>query len=373
MLKSLMAHSMRETTGLPPGCAASITLPELSLETAKSLFSLAVPLAYLPKRAHAKFLDMAMYLTCNPKIVQQSDLEAQLAAADFLQVSATKQALLCQYARLLGTRAKTGQAMTINLPDNLLPELERVYFMLFQKNPCLPYPQKEEEPAQKRPRLDGNRKPGVQQPTDTIGTFGLVDYLNCPASPLRGRHDRTKHDLSLRALRLHTLKGIEHVIQAKYLLRLHCKDNFLKQLPDGILQLSALTYLDLSKNLLECLPEALCPSLANLMILDVSDNKLKGLPGNIHHWDGLIELRASGNQLEALPNTMTSLSRLRSLNVANNKLTQFPRGLHALQNLALLIVYNNCLLQAERERINREICAGKKGINILWWQPVTFP
>ncbi len=370
MLKSLMAHSMRETTALLPGHVASITLPELSLDIAKPLFSFVMPLSWLPQHTHGRFLEAVVRSVHDPDSTQQRDLEAQLIAADCQQIVPLKGALMRQYARLIKAHYQDRCTLkNIELSDTLARELERTYFLLFQRNPCLQYEQEEEEPAKKRPRLGGNRKPG-DQPTDTLGTFALTEFLNCTARPLKGHHNRTKHDLSLRALRLHTLEGIEQVPDAKCLLRLHCKDNFLKQLPGGILQLGALTYLDLSKNLLECLPEALCPSLANLRILDVSDNKLKGLPGNIHHLNDLIQLHANDNQLETLPNTMTSLKQLRSLYVANNRLTQFPRGLHALQNLALLIAYNNCLPQNERERINQEVRAGKVWAYIEWQQPV---
>jgi Leucine-rich repeat (LRR) protein len=80
-------------------------------------------------------------------------------------------------------------------------------------------------------------------------------------------------------------------------------------------------------------------SLRNLLILNVSNNKLQSLPESIGSCFSLEELQANDNLIEDLPSSVCNLSHLKSLCLDNNNVKQIPMNLlkdcKALQNISL--------------------------------------
>ncbi|KAK1167737.1 hypothetical protein AOXY_G10493 [Acipenser oxyrinchus oxyrinchus] len=104
--------------------------------------------------------------------------------------------------------------------------------------------------------------------------------------------------------------------------------NCVKVIPDAIVSLHMLTYLNLSRNQLSTLPACLCG--LPLKVLIASNNKLGALPEEIGHLKQLMELDISCNEVTALPQQIGQLKALRELNVRRNYLSVLPEDLVSL-------------------------------------------
>ncbi|XP_053414017.1 leucine-rich repeat and calponin homology domain-containing protein 4 isoform X2 [Nycticebus coucang] len=98
--------------------------------------------------------------------------------------------------------------------------------------------------------------------------------------------------------------------------------NCLRCLNPALGNLTALTYLNLSRNQLSSLPPYICQ--LPLRVLIVSNNKLGALPPDIGALGSLRQLDVSSNELQILPTELCSLSSLRDLNVRRNQLSTLP-------------------------------------------------
>ncbi|XP_024907271.1 leucine-rich repeat and calponin homology domain-containing protein 4 isoform X2 [Pteropus alecto] len=98
--------------------------------------------------------------------------------------------------------------------------------------------------------------------------------------------------------------------------------NCLRCLNPALGNLTALTYLNLSRNQLSSLPPYICQ--LPLRVLIVSNNKLGALPPDISTLGSLRQLDVSSNELQSLPTELCSLSSLRDLNVRRNQLSTLP-------------------------------------------------
>ncbi|XP_077930527.1 leucine-rich repeat and calponin homology domain-containing protein 4 isoform X4 [Halichoerus grypus] len=98
--------------------------------------------------------------------------------------------------------------------------------------------------------------------------------------------------------------------------------NCLRCLNPALGNLTALTYLNLSRNQLSSLPPYICQ--LPLRVLIVSNNKLGALPPDISALGSLRQLDVSGNELQALPAELCSLPSLRDLSVRRNQLSTLP-------------------------------------------------
>ncbi|XP_068823432.1 leucine-rich repeat and calponin homology domain-containing protein 4 isoform X2 [Capricornis sumatraensis] len=98
--------------------------------------------------------------------------------------------------------------------------------------------------------------------------------------------------------------------------------NCLRCLNPALGNLTALTYLNLSRNQLSSLPPYICQ--LPLRVLIVSNNKLGALPPDISALGSLRQLDVSSNELQSLPTELCSLPTLRDLNVRRNQLTTLP-------------------------------------------------
>ncbi|XP_006896531.1 PREDICTED: leucine-rich repeat and calponin homology domain-containing protein 4 [Elephantulus edwardii] len=98
--------------------------------------------------------------------------------------------------------------------------------------------------------------------------------------------------------------------------------NCLRCLNPALGNLTALTYLNLSRNQLSSLPPYICQ--LPLRVLIVSNNKLGALPPDIGALGSLRQLDVSSNELQSLPSELCSLPALRDLNVRRNQLSLLP-------------------------------------------------
>ncbi|XP_017389075.1 leucine-rich repeat and calponin homology domain-containing protein 4 isoform X2 [Cebus imitator] len=101
--------------------------------------------------------------------------------------------------------------------------------------------------------------------------------------------------------------------------------NCLRCLNPALGNLTALTYLNLSRNQLSTLPPYICQ--LPLRVLIVSNNKLGALPPDIGALGSLRQLDVSSNELQSLPTELCGLSSLRDLNVRRNQLSTLPEEL----------------------------------------------
>ncbi|XP_062035560.1 leucine-rich repeat and calponin homology domain-containing protein 4 isoform X1 [Lepus europaeus] len=98
--------------------------------------------------------------------------------------------------------------------------------------------------------------------------------------------------------------------------------NCLRCLNPALGNLTALTYLNLSRNQLSSLPPYICQ--LPLRVLIVSNNKLGALPPDVGALGSLRQLDVSSNELQSLPVELCGLSSLRDLNVRRNQLSTLP-------------------------------------------------
>ncbi|XP_022358393.1 leucine-rich repeat and calponin homology domain-containing protein 1 isoform X4 [Enhydra lutris kenyoni] len=101
--------------------------------------------------------------------------------------------------------------------------------------------------------------------------------------------------------------------------------NCIRVIPEAIINLQMLTYLNLSRNQLSALPACLCG--LPLKVLIASNNKLGALPEEIGQLKQLMELDVSCNEITALPQQIGQLKSLRELNVRRNYLKVLPQEL----------------------------------------------
>ncbi|XP_074531371.1 leucine-rich repeat-containing protein 18 [Halichoeres trimaculatus] len=108
--------------------------------------------------------------------------------------------------------------------------------------------------------------------------------------------------------------------------------NMIQKLPEDIGRLSWLRWLDLHSNKLESLPESM-GNLVGLTHLNLSNNCLTsaGLPASLGALTGLTSLNLGLNQLDALPATMTRLDNLQELGLFDNCFTKLPECVRELR------------------------------------------
>uniref|UniRef100_A0A3P9B4N9 Leucine rich repeat containing 18 n=1 Tax=Maylandia zebra TaxID=106582 RepID=A0A3P9B4N9_9CICH len=112
--------------------------------------------------------------------------------------------------------------------------------------------------------------------------------------------------------------------------------------PKCLFKITFVDELDLSRNLIEKLPENF-GDLSSLRWLDLHSNKLVSVPESIGNHRGLTHLNLSNNCLtfSGLPSTLGSLTNLKSLNLGMNQLDDLPLTLVALENLQELGLFDN--------------------------------
>ncbi|NWW60003.1 LRCH3 protein, partial [Ifrita kowaldi] len=125
---------------------------------------------------------------------------------------------------------------------------------------------------------------------------------------------------------------------------LNLYQNCIRYIPEAILNLQSLTFLNISsdyfvfflsksRNQLSVLPVHLCK--LPLKVLIASNNKLVSIPEEIGHLRQLTELDVSCNEIQTIPPQIGNLESLRDLNVRRNNLVRLPEELAELPLIRL--------------------------------------
>ncbi|XP_016835721.2 leucine-rich repeat and calponin homology domain-containing protein 1 isoform X1 [Cricetulus griseus] len=138
------------------------------------------------------------------------------------------------------------------------------------------------------------------------------------AAPGHDASDTVQADLSKNRL-VEVPMELCHFVSLEILNLYH---NCIRVIPEAIVNLQMLTYLNLSRNQLSALPACLCG--LPLKVLIASNNKLGSLPEEIGQLKQLMELDVSCNEITALPQQIGQLKSLRELNVRRNYLKVLP-------------------------------------------------
>ncbi|KAM4859819.1 leucine-rich repeat and calponin homology domain-containing protein 1 isoform 2-T2 [Thomomys bottae] len=138
------------------------------------------------------------------------------------------------------------------------------------------------------------------------------------AAPGHDLSDTVQADLSKNRL-VEVPMELCHFVSLEILNLYH---NCIRVIPEAIVNLQMLTYLNLSRNQLSALPACLCG--LPLKVLIASNNKLGSLPEEIGQLKQLMELDVSCNEITVLPQQIGQLKSLRELNVRRNYLKVLP-------------------------------------------------
>ncbi|XP_010133017.1 PREDICTED: leucine-rich repeat and calponin homology domain-containing protein 3, partial [Buceros rhinoceros silvestris] len=114
---------------------------------------------------------------------------------------------------------------------------------------------------------------------------------------------------------------------------LNLYQNCIRYIPEAILNLQSLTFLNISRNQLSTLPVHLCS--LPLKVLIASNNKLISIPEEIGQLRQLTELDVSCNEIQTIPPQIGNLESLRDLNVRRNNLVRLPEELAELPLIRL--------------------------------------
>jgi internalin A len=161
------------------------------------------------------------------------------------------------------------------------------------------------------------------------------------------------HNLTYLYLSFNQLETLPEAIGKLHNLSyLYLNNNQLTALPEAIGKLHNLSYLYLNDNQLTALPEAI-GKLHNLSYLHLGSNQLTSLPEAIGKLHNLSYLHLGGNQLTALPEMIGKLYDLTYLYLNDNQLTALPESIGQLNKLARLIIDQNPLLQIPPEVVKK--------------------
>ncbi|XP_015109784.1 leucine-rich repeat and calponin homology domain-containing protein 3 isoform X1 [Diachasma alloeum] len=130
----------------------------------------------------------------------------------------------------------------------------------------------------------------------------------------------------------------EEVTEFPFLEKLHLYHNAIRVIPETVVMLQSLSYLDLSRNQLTSLPREVCR--LPLQTLLVAHNRLVSLPDELGRMTALAELDAGCNEIASLPPRIGDLPRLRWLDLRNNMLVHLPIELTYLRLVKLDISGN---------------------------------
>ena len=151
----------------------------------------------------------------------------------------------------------------------------------------------------------------------------------------KGTASPKKEELSLRLASLNHLQG--SVFLAPHhanLKQVDIRNNRLSDLPGEICTLSHLTHLRLDYNYLQALPFSL-GNLSGLQYLSASQNRLQELPDSLfRHSSRLQTLLVNDNKIGAVQKSLGSLVNLKQLFLHSNLLVEMPTSLSQLTKLA---------------------------------------
>jgi len=146
--------------------------------------------------------------------------------------------------------------------------------------------------------------------------------------------------LYLASNRLSSIPSDIERLTSLVILDLH--DNALRTIPGEMGKLEHLSKLDLSHNKLRNLPEDMF-ALRSLTCLNVSNNELNRIGDGISYMDSLETLDVSHNLLKSLPLSIGFLHKLNILSANDNKLSSLPDEIAFLRNIKTLDFSRNQL------------------------------
>ena len=113
--------------------------------------------------------------------------------------------------------------------------------------------------------------------------------------------------------------------------------------PQAVLDLTLLTALDLSENMLKLLPSTFGQCFPFLEIFIAQDNRISALPKSFGAFSALTELLLSKNALETLPYEISFCTALTHLDLSDNQITYLPKEAKKLTKLVNLDMVFRCL------------------------------
>jgi len=125
---------------------------------------------------------------------------------------------------------------------------------------------------------------------------------------------------------------------------LDVSNNRLEGLPENIDKLWALETLTATNNQLKTLPDEL-GTLKELMELYLNSNQLKALPKRLKSLRTLEILDLSDNKFQVFPEGVVKLSKLRELKLSDNAIGVLPKGIKDCEKLEVLDLSNNYLTE----------------------------
>ena len=122
--------------------------------------------------------------------------------------------------------------------------------------------------------------------------------------------------------------------------KLNISQNYIKDVPNNMLNVKSLTRLELQENSLESVPEFLFSKMPSLQTINLSHNRIKKLP-DIQKWSTFLgNLDLSYNKMELFPKEVSGIS-LKMLNLAHNNFDEVPLGVCKIKTLEHLDLRGN--------------------------------
>ncbi|XP_018377058.1 PREDICTED: leucine-rich repeat and calponin homology domain-containing protein 1-like isoform X3 [Trachymyrmex cornetzi] len=162
----------------------------------------------------------------------------------------------------------------------------------------------------------------------------------------------------------------EEVTEFSFLEKLHLYHNAIRIIPETVVMLQSLNYLDLSRNQLTSLPREICR--LPLQTLLVAHNRLASLPDELGRMTVLAELDAGCNEITSLPPRMGDLAQLRSLDLRSNLLVHLPIELTYLRLVKLDISGNRISVLPNEMRKMKSLVDFKLSDNPLTSPPASL-
>ncbi|KAK2576867.1 hypothetical protein KPH14_005495 [Odynerus spinipes] len=162
----------------------------------------------------------------------------------------------------------------------------------------------------------------------------------------------------------------EEVTEFPFLEKLHLYHNAIRIIPETVVLLQSLNYLDLSRNQLTSLPREICR--LPLQTLLVAHNRLASLPDELGRMSALAELDAGCNEIATLPPRIGDLARLRSLDLRSNLLVHLPIELTYLRLVKLDISGNRISVLPNEMRKMKSLVDFKLSDNPLTSPPASL-
>lgn len=157
----------------------------------------------------------------------------------------------------------------------------------------------------------------------------ITDFAGLASLPALGELDLSGVRMEKAPAELEALRNLK---------RLYLTGCWLTEFPASAATLPQLEYLNLDRNRLKSLPDALP---AGLRWLRLNANGLESLPESIGALSGLRRIYLNDNALKSLPESFGTLAELEDAALSNNKFEAFPEVLLALPKLRNLDLRGN--------------------------------